>query len=171
MEKTFWVDADVFIQSQNGLYSLDLAPPFWSFIDKQVSAGRIRSSTRIYKEVLATEDLDDDLAKWFKTRKTSGMFIDPATSRKVQEKCGEINDFVSKHYVWPKSGPKVAVFLSGGDTWIIAHACCDNGIVVSHEHRVDRTSQTPKIPNVCTQFGVECIGLREMLMRLKFKFK
>jgi len=45
------------------------------------------------------------------------------------------------------------------------------GTVVSHETRVDRSSLTPKIPNVCTAFEVPCIGLAEMLTRLDFKFQ
>ena len=57
------------------------------------------------------------------------------------------------------------------DGWIIAHAKHDLGTVVSHESRVDKASLTPKIPNVCTDFGVRCISLAEMLNELGFKFK
>ncbi len=168
----FWIDADVFIQAHNGLYAIDLAPPFWKFIDEQAKNRTIRSSLRVYKEILASEDNDDVLAKWVKNRKNSGLFVDPSSDKSVQEKVTEINDWVYKQYAQKYGNyAKVREFLSGADTWTISHAACCSAIVVSHESRVDRTSQKPKIPNVCTRFGVECIDLKEMLRRLRFTFQ
>jgi hypothetical protein len=160
------LDADVLIQAKNGLYSFEIAPPFWSFLDEQVEAGTIRTSTRIYEEILKWEDSHDRLSRWVKHRRTTGMFVHP--QRDVQEVYRQIADRVNERY--SERPPKVSEFLRGGDGWIIAHAKCDEGIVVSHESRVDRSSMTPKIPNVCTLFEVECISLREMLQRLKFRF-
>ena len=94
------------------------------------------------------------------------MFVAPPED--VQKAYGLIADYTIEKY--SQRRPKANAFLSGADGWIIAHAKCDEGIVVSHESRVDKTSLTPKIPNVCTEFGVPCIGLAEMLTRLSFKF-
>jgi Domain of unknown function (DUF4411) len=163
----FWLDADVLIQSKNGLYSFEIAPPFWSFLDEQVRIGNICSSTKIYDEILKREDKGDKLTLWAKNRKTSGMFAVPP--RDVQKTYGQIADYTLEKYSQRRA--KAAEFLSGGDGWIIAHAKCAGGTVVSHETRVDRSSLTPKIPNVCTQFGVPCIGLAEMLTKLNFKFE
>src|SRR5262245_12285721 len=166
MKRRFWLDADVLIQSKNGLYSFEIAPPFWRFLDEQAKAGKLCSSTGIYNEILKREDKHDELAVWVKNRRTSGMFVEPV--RDVQTVYGQIADYIHEHYSERRA--KAAEFLSGGDGWIIAHAKCDDGIVVSHESRVDRSSMTPKIPNVCTQFEVPCIGLAEMLTRLGFQF-
>ena len=163
----FWLDADVLIQSKNGLYSFEIAPPFWSFLDSQVKAGTLRSSIKIYDEILKREDARDKLALWVKNRRTSGMFVEPA--RDVQGIYGGIADYTVEKYSQRQA--KAAEFLSGGDGWIIAHAKHDGGTVVSHESRVDKSSMTPKIPNVCTQFGVPCIGLTEMLSKLNFRFE
>jgi len=162
----FWIDADVLIQSKNGLYSFDLARPFWSFLDDQLEKGRIRSSVKIYAEILNREDESDKLTQWVKHRRTGGMFVTP--DRDVQQTFGKIADHTMQKY--SQRQPKVADFLRGGDGWIIAHAKCDRGTVVSHESRVDRSSLTPKIPNICTDFGVPCIGLAEMLRALNFRF-
>ncbi len=162
----FWLDADVLIQAKNGLYSFEIAPPFWSFLDEQAKLGKIRSSTKIYDEILKREAEKDKLTLWVKNRKNSGMFVAP--TKDVQKVYGQIADYTMEKY--SQRRPKANAFLSGADGWIIAHAKCDEGIVVSHESRVDKTSLTPKIPNVCTEFGVPCIGLAEMLTRLNFKF-
>lgn len=163
----FWLDADVLIQAKNGLYSFEIAGPFWSFLDEQVGRWKIGSSTKIYDEILKREDEKDRLTSWVKNRKNSGMFVTPA--KDVQKVYSQIADHTVEQY--SKRQAKVVAFLSGADGWIIAHAKCDGGIVVSHESRVDKTSLTPKIPNICTQFGVPCIGLAEMLRRLNFKFE
>lgn len=129
-------------------------------------AGKLRSSMKIYDEILKREDERDKLTLWVKNRRTSGMFVVPA--RDVQKVYGELADYTVEKYSQRRA--KAAEFLSGGDGWIIAHAKCDGGTVVSHESRVDKSSMTPKIPNVCTQFGVPCIGLAEMLTKLNFRF-
>jgi hypothetical protein len=163
----FWLDADVLIQSKNGLCSFEIAPPFWGFLDAQVKAGKLRSSTKIYDEILKREDEHDKLTLWVKNRRTSGMFVVP--TQEVQEAYREIADYTVEKYSQRRA--KAAEFLSGGHGWIIAHAKCDGGTVVSHESRVDKSSMTPKIPNVCTVFEVPCMGLAEMLTRLDFKFE
>jgi len=162
----FWIDANVLIQSKNGLYSFELAPPFWSFLDEEVGMGRICSSTKIYAEIVKREDAKDKLAQWARHRRTEGMFVHPG--KDVQEVFRRIADHIQEQY--SRKQAKVANFLGGGDGWIIAHAKCDRGTVVTHESRVDKSSMTPKIPNICTEFEVPCIDLKEMLGRLNFRF-
>jgi hypothetical protein len=170
--KPFWIDADAFIQTHNGLFGIDIALPFWKFIDEQSKVGVVKSSMRVYEEVIKKDSSGDPLAKWVKNRKNSGLFVNPATDKTVQDKVREINDWVYSYYVGKfKNHLKVQKFLSGADVWIIAHACCSSGVVVSHESRADKNSQQPKIPNVSTRFGVECVNMPEMLRRLKFSFK
>lgn len=48
---------------------------------------------------------------------------------------------------------------SGGDPWVIALAQdLQNGIVVTQE-KLSRNKDKPKIPNVCSDLGIECIDL------------
>jgi Domain of unknown function (DUF4411) len=162
----YWLDADVLIQAENTLYAFQIARPFWAFLIREAKAGRICSSTRIYKEILQYEDKENDLVKWAKENKTSGLFAEP--EKTVQEAYTEIANHVTERY---RDRPaKAAEFLKGGDGWIIAHAVCDSGTVVSHENRLDSTCLTPKVPNVCHNFGVGCIALPTMLKKLKFTF-
>ncbi|HZR33484.1 MAG TPA: DUF4411 family protein [Terriglobales bacterium] len=64
---------------------------------------------------------------------------------------------------------KVGEFLAKADCWIIAHAKAKGGTVVTRESKVDKTSQTPKVPNVCEKFDVPFIETKELLKLLKFK--
>jgi Domain of unknown function (DUF4411) len=161
-----WLDADVLIQAENTLYAFEIARPFWAFLVREAEAGRICSSMRIYKEILRYEDKGNALVRWAKEHKNSGLFVEP--EKNVQEAFKEIANYVTERY--GSKPAKMAEFLKGGDGWIIAHAYCDGGTVVSHENRLDSACLTPKIPNVCHNFGIGCIGLPAMLRKLKFTF-
>ena len=162
----YWLDADVLIQAKNTLYAFHIARPFWTFVEEQAEAETVGSSIRIYAEILRHEDKEDELTKWAKQQRRSGLFA--PTDRAVQDEFKKIADYVMERY--PEKPAKVAEFLKGGDGWIIAHAKCDGGVVVTHENRVVTASLTPKIPNVCHHFGVGCVNLTAMLTKLKFRF-
>jgi hypothetical protein len=162
----YWLDTDVLIQAKNGYYSFEIARQFWDFLEEQAEVDKVRSSIRVYGEIMRYEDKDDPLVKWAKPRKTSKLFCSP--DKDVQIVCGEIGDHVLKYYEQRLAAVKR--FLDGADPWIIAHAKCDHGTVVSHESRLARNALIPKIPNVCHAFGVGCIDLPMMLKALKFKF-
>ncbi len=162
----YWLDTDVLIQAKDGLYSFEIAGQFWIFLEEQADAGTLCSSVQVYAEIMRFEGADDPLMKWAVPRRTSGLFCTP--EKDVQAACGEIGDHVIETY--DQRPAAVAKFLGGADPWIIAHAKCDGGIVVSHEARLDKSALTPKIPNVCHDFGVGCITLPTMLKALKFRF-
>jgi len=162
----YWLDANVLIEAKDGLYSFEIAGQFWIFLEEQASAGTICSSVQVYAEIMRWEGSEDALMKWAKPRRNSGLFCTPG--RVVQDKMREIGDYVIKTY--DKRPAAVGKFLGGADPWIIAHAICDGGTVVSHEARLDKAALVPKIPNVCHAFGVGCISLPAMLKTLKFRF-
>jgi len=112
--------------------------------------------------------LENSHSRWssFWGLRHSGLFIVP--DKRVQETFTEIANHVMNRY--DKRQTKAAEFLKGGDAWIIAHAKCDGGMVVTQESRLDATALIPKIPNVSRSFDVGCINLPSMLTRLKFRF-
>ena len=154
------------IQAKDGYYSFEIAPQFWIFLEEQAGAGTIGSSIQVYGEIVRCQDKDDPLLKWVTPRKNSGLFYAPDQS--VQAAMGEIGDHVVRTY--DQRPAAVAKFLAGADPWVIAHAKCDGGMVVSHESQLQGNAMTPKIPNVCHAFGVGCIKLPAMLKTLKFRF-
>jgi hypothetical protein len=162
----YWLDADVLIQAKNTYYSFAIARPFWDFIDAQMKVGTVRSSIKVYGEIMSYEDKEDPLVHWAKARRASGLFCIP--DKDVQETLRKVADHVANKYT--EKPIKVGEFLKGADPWIIAHAKCDGGGVVTHEARRDVTAKIPKVPNVAHAFGVGCIDLPAMLTALRFKF-
>lgn len=157
----FSLDASVFIQAKNGPYGMDFCPSFWSWIDEQVTARVLCSSMMVHDELA---EGNDDLAKWVKARKDSGLFIVPSPSMQavVTDIANHVNgNFPSYH---------AEEFLDGADPWVIAHAKVDGLIVVTNEVAVAPNSSKVKIPNLCRNFGVGCRDIYKMLRELKPPF-
>jgi hypothetical protein len=158
-----WIDADVYIQANRGLYSFEIAPPFWEWLEQCGNAGIVKSPMMVYKELARG---NDKLAEWAKARRADGFFVEADES--VQKAVGRMADFVKAKFIQPK----YLDFLSGADPWLVAHASVGGGIVVSHEKRVDSSCTWPKIPTLCVRFGVPCINLVDLIKSigtLKFK--
>jgi len=158
--REYILDSNIFIQSKNGPYGFDFAPGFWKFIDDKASEGLIYTSTMVYDEIA---DGEDELADWFKERRTSGMFLAPESV--TQGFFGEIADFVTRSY----STVQAQYFLSGADPWVIAEARNSRSIVVTHETLVPSNSTKVKIPNICKQFNIPYMNTYEMLRSLRAK--
>jgi len=154
-----WLDANIFIEAQNGPYASDLVPSFWKWLEGAIKADLVRSSTRVCTEL--TKGKKDHLSRWANQMKPS-LFMSENSA--VQKHFGEIAAFVQSNYAMPYA----TRFLSGADPWIIAHAMDNKGTVVTHE--VYSEGKEVKIPNMCEQFSVPYLGayaaLRKLGMRI-----
>jgi len=155
------LDANVFIEAKKGPYGMDIVPAFWDWLDQQVSAGIIYSSTLVYDELVAG---NDELARWTRARKNSGLFEQP--SAQVQQYFQAIANFAETQYPQHEAGK----FLNSADPWIVAHAMNNHSIVVTYETLAPSSSQRIKIPNICQHFGVSCMGPYQMLRQLGARF-
>jgi len=154
------IDANVFIQAQNGPYNMDVFPAFWEWIDLQTEVGIIASSTFVFDEIQGEGPLQD----WIKSRKKSGLFITP--SKDAQEKIAEITTYVLQNY----DRALGEFFLSGADPWIIAEAYAQDAKVVTMEKLVPPNSKKVKIPNICRAFKVEWLDTYQLLSELGARF-
>ena len=158
----FWTDTNVFIQAKDGPYAFDIAPGFWSLLDEMTAEGRIASSGLVYDEL---QRIKDDLAEWARSRKNTGLFIQP--DRGTQVEFRRVSEYVRETYAQNQARQ----FLAKADPWLIAHAIAGGGKVVTMEVRVPANSQKVKIPNVCDAFGVETLNTYQMLRELGASFK
>jgi Domain of unknown function (DUF4411) len=158
----YWLDANIFIEANNTFLNMEIAPSFWIWLEHKLKAGVLISSSLVYAEIVSK---DDALKKWASVRK--GAYW-PEPDPDVQAAYREIAKYVEDKY--ENSSPaKVGEFLAKADCWIIAHAMAKGGTVVTRESKVDKTSQTPKVPNVCEKFDVPFIQTFDLLKLLKFK--
>ncbi|MCK4516821.1 MAG: DUF4411 family protein, partial [Spirochaetaceae bacterium] len=143
-------------------YGFDIVPRFWSWLDEMVSAGSVYSVLAVYDELAAG---NDDVSVWVKTRKNSGLFVDPDGD--VQKFLGSIADFVVDNY----ETQQTQVFLGGADPWVVAQAYVDKSTVVTHETLVGVNSKKVKIPNICSEYGVPFVNTYQMMRTLGASFQ
>lgn len=156
---TYWLDANIFIQSSRKIYPFERYPEFWAFLSAQITAGKIGSSEFVWRELVAGEDF---LAKWAKTRKDSGL--NTLASQAVQTCVTEITDFVEAEPAY--QARRREEFNSSADLWLIAQAKATSEIVVTHE--TPRDSGKIKVNSVCSKLGIEWIDVYELQNRLNY---
>ena len=149
----YWLDSDSLIRTKNGPYGFDIAPSFWSFIERKMDEGTIESSSMVFSELENGDE--DDLLVWARKQKDKGYFIEPHEI--IQSIFREIANYVNQNY--PPF--QASEFLKGADPWIIAHAKAYGGKVVTFEVPAP-SSNKPKIPDIAAHFNVETLNIYQM---------
>ena len=154
----YWLDSVSLITAKNGPYGFDIAPSFWTFIERKMNAGMISSSSFVYDEI--AEGDEDELLLWAREQRENGYFIEP--DGVVQTIFRQIADYVNRNF--PQY--QAADFLDGADPWLIAHAKAYGGKVVTFE--VSAPSSTkPKIPDIAKVFDVVTLDIYRMIRELQ----
>lgn len=147
-------DSNIFIQLQRK-QPIDVFPTLWTRIEELMRDGTIISSQEVYDEILIG---GDDLKKWVKPLKE---FFLPSDIFVQQE----VRAILSSHRGLIEGGKK----KNSADPFVIALAKINNCIVVSEEAPT-RSPVSPKIPDVCPFYSVECIDFIGFARKEKFLF-
>ena len=149
----FSFDSSSLIHAWNRAYRPTNFPSFWNFLEQAINAGVVVASVEVLNEL---SKKDDAVYEWCK--RVSGQL------------CVDIDDEQQEHLqhvmgTYPRLVDTVKG-RSGGDPFVIALARVRLGeiAVVSEEDFGRRES--PRIPDVCEAFELECIELDEFLRRL-----
>jgi len=164
MSKTFLFDTSAFITPYQQFYPFDIAPPFWSQLYNKIAAGEILVLDVVLAELLKG---DDDLATWAKTITVDSL---SRKSTDITEKYSDVLTYVQTCGFYQETALHNWSSAKVADAWLIAAAAARSLTIVSFEAgNAGLSSKTPskeaKIPDVCHHFGVECIGLFEMMRR------
>lgn len=150
MEKTYGFDASALINPFRRHYPFDIFPTYWRALEARIANGEVRASELVRDEIFQK---DDELSTWAKLQ--IGMFepVDVPQQQSVAE-------ILSRFPAWinPTTGK------NNGDPFVIAHARCNDLIVVSDEGNGSQTH--PTIPFVCRTFDVKHIKVVEFMRRI-----
>lgn len=142
------LDADVLIRANRDHYSLAMAPGFWDWLIKKNSDGGLYSLRQVRDELTAG---DDDLAEWA-AQQNAQFFVDLNQNSLAS---------VAQISAWAQTADyqqaAIATFLGSTDLFLIAHAHAHDEIVVTHEKPAPDAQRSIKIPDVCAEFGVDCV--------------
>ncbi len=150
---TYLLDTNVFIQAKNREYGFDFCPAFWDWVDTANADGKVFSIDSVRDELIGGSD---DLADWAKARHAQ-FFLTPD---------GAVVDALRELSEWTTDADYEQVakstFLSGADSFLVAHAIAGDHVIVTHE-RVDNSRKRIKIPEAAIPHGVKCLNPYELL--------
>ena len=162
----YLIDANVLITAQNLYYSLDAVPEFWEWLVHQAEKGVVKMSREIFDEVKdgGTDKEKDPLYEWIQTPEVKNSLLlkekpDLLLVRKVTEE-GYANDLND-----------VEIEKIGRDPFLIAAALrapSDRIVVTTETSEPKKQRANRKVPDVCKQFGAQCIDTHQMTKLLAF---
>ena len=147
-------DSNIFINLQRR-QPIDIYPSLWSKIGDLMENGTIISSQEVYDEIMIG---GDDLEKWAKARKE--CFLPSGVP--VQQ---EVRAILVSHRGLVEGGSK----KNSAAPFVIALAKQEHCKVVTEESRT-RNVKSPKIPDVCDAYQIECIDFVGFAREEKFAF-
>ncbi|PYE29954.1 uncharacterized protein DUF4411 [Idiomarina fontislapidosi] len=157
----YLLDANTYIQAKNLYYGMDICPAYWDFLDATFLNGDVCSINQVYRELT---DGNDELKDWVKERKEHFINNDDDATQTLYTHIAQ-HLFANDYNANSRDN-----FLEKADAWIIAKAAAIGATVVSLESLAPQQSKRVKVPNVCNDFGVDCINTFEFLRRVNAKF-
>ena len=159
------LDTNIFITAKNKLYPFDIFPSFWDQLLQKAKNKDFYLSAEIIEELNAGKD---ELYDWIEKNKSSFSIL-PSDDNQLIHCYSEIIQSVFDHTVYNETAKKE--FAEVADSWLIAHAKNSNLTIVTQEIKIDLScKRRVKIPNVCADFGIECIDILEFMRKTKFIF-
>lgn len=156
--RKYLIDTNIFIESSNRHYAIDICPGFWEFLDRVSDLENVKSITQVYDEF--TPD-NEELVNFKERLKNKGFFLQienitlesyNATTMSLQE--------------MGYDQQAIADFPEKADYFLIALALQEQYTIVTQEARKQTIApKRIKIPNVCEQLEIECIDITEFLRR------
>ncbi len=161
-DRTYLVDADVFIAAKNLYYSFDICPGFWKSVVHHHLKGQVSSVDRVRSELLVGRK-PEDLIQWVKNKVPKGFFITVETDI-VTRAYEDVMTWVHGHPTYFNHAK--AKFAMGADGWLVACAHVHDVTVVTNEKSAPKSKKSIKLPDVCDQFGVQHNNTFTMLRAL-----
>jgi len=128
-------------------YPPDVFPSIWVKMDESAKRNDIVVVEEVVQEL---KRKDDEIFKWVKDRGTMIVPIDgnmQARVAQIMTKYGRLVDTRKNR--------------SGCDPWVIALASAQGLTVVTGE-KASGNLRKPKIPDVCNDLGIPCIGIVDL---------
>jgi hypothetical protein len=153
---------DIWCPAEMSMFSKHKLPELWGHIEKRIEEGKIIASKEVLDEL--ERNASDELKEWLDKHKDMFVFD------RVQLEKAEllINNFYAKY----KRGYKPEIG-DAADPFVIATAMVHKAVVLTQEavqgpHNPSEV-KAPKIPTVCSNYGVECVNIQGFIEREGFR--
>ncbi len=162
VNRTYVLDANVFIEAKRRYYGFDLCPGFWDCLQYHGKNKLLLSVDRVKREL----DGEDELQAWVKNV-APDIFVSTKMADVVQ-RYNEIMNWVNDQEQFYAAA--IEEFAGIADGWLVAYAKANSCTVVTHEAHAPGAKRRIPIPNVCKAFSVLYIDTFDMLRALEARF-
>ena len=152
----YTLDTSTFITAWNDHYPLDIFPAFWEYLDVLIQEGKVTCIEEVQREL---ERKDDGVAQWARQRADKLFCL---LDQDVQMATREV---MARFPALAKQRMNATI----ADPFVVAVAITKGCQVVTYEK--SGSSQRPKIPDVCSAFGVKCYRLVDMMRQEGWRFR
>lgn len=143
-------DTSAFIESWVRHYPPGTFQRLWQQVDELIFQERLFTSEEVLDELSRR---DDDVHAWVKARAVAVCLpLDEQVQAAVTDILSRFPGLVG-----------VSATRNRADPWVIATAIVHDLVVVTYEGRGSR--RKPKIPDVCDNYGVDCISMVPLIQR------
>jgi hypothetical protein len=137
-------------------YYSDVFVTLWENIDYLMRQGEIISTSEVYRELKKRDDDASAIADKYKA-----IFLKPTFEEQLY-----VKEILQKHKELIKF-KNITSGLPVADPFVIALAICNGSILITSElYKVN----SHNIPNICKEYHVECISLKEFFQKEGWKF-
>ncbi|WP_287903751.1 DUF4411 family protein [Arthrobacter sp.] len=142
----YLLDANILIEAKNRYYAFDIAPGFWTWLER-AHAGRLACSIDAVRDELVVGN--DELAVWAKNHPSFFRTIDQGTIRHF----APLTRWAASRDFTPAA---LAAFAGdAADYLLVAYAKEHEHVVVTHERPNAHSKARVLIPDACLGLGVE----------------
>ena len=150
----YLVDANILIEAKNRYYAFDIAPGFWTWLERAHASAQVCSIDAVRDELLEGYD---ELADW--ARATPSFF------RPVDQSAANNFSGLSR---WAASRSYTPAALAGftgnnADYLLVAYARGHANTVVTHEKPQPKAQRRVLIPDACEAMSVAYVDTFQML--------
>ena len=151
-------DSSSLVMASGVLYPMDNFPALWTKIEELIRSDRLKMSEPVYDEAMRGEVLRN----WCREKE-----LKPYLSSRVDESIQTAVRRIQSDY---ENLTHLHTSESSADPWVIALAMqYEQGVVVTEEQPTGNR-QGPRIPDVCKELGIECIGIAGLAARENWVF-
>ncbi|MBC8524809.1 MAG: DUF4411 family protein [Chlorobium phaeobacteroides] len=160
----FLLDSNVLMTAARHYYAFDIAPGFWSALDRKAGDGELRSIDRVYAEINRG---NDELVSW-----VNHIFADyffTTETPEVIQKYTEIIFWSQKQDGYSSAVKQDFARYDHADPWLVAYAFVNECAVVTLESANQATKKKIPIPIICDAFDVPWTNTFDMLRRKQIR--
>lgn len=156
IDPRYCIDTNVLVsflsESDDEYYGADIFPDHWALIQRLITSGDIIAPRQIERELAGHASKHQKIGPWL--RRHDHMFRDLSSSEELHLAKRIVNAYPAY--------ARNTNYL--GDLEVIALAGAADLTVVSLEVGLQQAGQRrPKIPNVCSEFGIKCVSVSGFL--------